>query len=142
MHDIIKDNNVTHVDFLSLDVEDHEPYVLQTLPEEEDGLTIDVILIENEKQSNKPHCHLSNLLRYPLWNRGYGLVGFHGTPQGDDLWVKMNRHNLWRTHLVHARNHTEMELARKGAYAVASSQYDSALVTKLLQRFKWRGRDS
>lgn len=64
-----------HIDFFTLDVEDHvqgpweggggwlgsaaagawgpggEMHVLQTMPEEAEGLTIDVILIENEKTS-------------------------------------------------------------------------------------------
>ena len=82
MADIVRDHNITHVDFMSLDVEDHEPHVLQTWPEERDGFTVDLILIENEKTSKVPgRCHSPHLMRYPFWNRGYGMLGFHGEPQ-------------------------------------------------------------
>lgn len=61
-------------------------------------------------------CHNPNLLRYPFWLRGYGLVGFHGLPQGDDLWVKLDKPHLWRRHIEYARAHPQMERTRLNAY--------------------------
>eukprot|EP00668_Euglena_longa_P014468 GGOE01018458.1.p1 GENE.GGOE01018458.1~~GGOE01018458.1.p1 ORF type:complete len:415 (+),score=76.59 GGOE01018458.1:34-1278(+) len=114
---IVREHHVRHIDFFSLDVEDHEMHVLQTMPEEAEGLTIDVILIENEKTSRRiGRCHNPDLLRYPFWLRGYGLVGFHGLPQGDDLWVKLDRPHLWRRHIEYARAHPQMERTRLIAY--------------------------
>ena len=145
LHDIIKNNNVKHIDFFTLDVEDHEAHVLQTLPEEEDGLTIDMILVENDKSiSETSQCHLGNLLRYPFWNRGYGLVGYYGAPNGDDLWVKMGRPNMWRNFLINARNSSGMEKSRLREYS-ASEVYGEPkkhIVQKFMQRFRWNGRDS
>eukprot|EP00667_Euglena_gracilis_P013123 EG_transcript_13507 len=117
MAQIIREHGVRHIDFFTLDVEDHEMHVLQTMPEEAEGLTIDVILIENEKTSRRiGRCHNPNLLRYPFWLRGYGLVGFHGLPQGDDLWVKLDKPHLWRRHIEYARAHPQMERTRLNAY--------------------------
>lgn len=61
-------------------------------------------------------CHNPNLLRYPFWLRGYGLVGFHGLPQGDDLWVRLDKPHLWRRHIEYARAHPQMERTRLNAY--------------------------
>jgi FkbM family methyltransferase len=112
--DIIQQFNLHHIDFFSLDVEDHEMHVLQTLPEEDDGLTIDVILVENEKSSKTPGvCHHPNLLRYPFWLRGYALLNLHGTPQGDDLWIRSTNPRLWRRSLTYPRGHPLMERTRR-----------------------------
>eukprot|EP00906_Rhabdomonas_costata_P012715 RCo018296 len=121
LHSIMAEQNVTHVDFFSLDVEDFEPRVLATFPEEaETGISIDVILMENEKTSKEfLRCHHPNLLRYPFWNRGYALVGFFGAPQGDDLWVKADKAHLWRSAMVYP------EKMRK--YAEASQELSTML---------------
>eukprot|EP01012_Entosiphon_sulcatum_P045221 TRINITY_DN6024_c0_g1_i1.p2 TRINITY_DN6024_c0_g1~~TRINITY_DN6024_c0_g1_i1.p2 ORF type:complete len:376 (+),score=68.84 TRINITY_DN6024_c0_g1_i1:25-1128(+) len=131
--DIIRDHNIKHIDFMSLDVENYEPNVLATFVEEDEGLEIDLILIENEKTSKVPNtCHHSNLLRFPFWNRGYALVDFFGGPQGDDLWVKLGRPHLWRNQLVYARGNKLRERTRAAAYRLKPKQYTEEIRDKLL----------
>ena len=87
MREILDANEVTHIDLLNLDIEDSEAGALATFPEN-DEVTVDVILIENEKGDvTRPPCFRGNVLRFPFFNRQYGLVNL----LGDDIWVKLTK---------------------------------------------------
>ncbi len=59
MGDILAAHSVTHIDLLSVDIEGSEAAALATFPED-DEVSIDVILIENERGDlTRPPCFRS-----------------------------------------------------------------------------------
>lgn len=129
MREILDTHRVRHVDFMSMDIEDSEPAALVTFPDVPEEISIDVILVENEKGDlNRPPCYRSNLLRFPFFNREYTLVNV----LGDDIWVKLTSPRMWRLEMVYPRLNPEREKKMRSQYKY-NPVYTQPMIDKLLK---------